>query len=100
MIADQCDVGPGRLRVNIDIIPDEVLLEIFAHYVGQAKWIGAWYTLVHVCRRWRLVVFSSSRRLNLQILCTARSPVVLLDIWPAYPIVILDRCLHRALPAD
>ena len=98
MITDWCDVG--RSQVNINIIPDDVLLEIFAHYVDKAKWIGSWCTLVHVCREWRLVVFSSSRRLNLQILCTARSPVGrALDIWPAYPIVILDHCLHRALPS-
>ena len=85
----------------MNVVPDDVLLEIFAHYVGQAKWIGAWYTLVHVCRLWRLVVFSSSRRLNLHILCTARTPMTrLLDVWPAYPIVILDHRLHRALPSD
>jgi len=97
MIADWCDVA--RSQVNINIVPDEVLLEIFAHYVDQAKWIGAWSILVHVCRRWRLIVFSSSRRLNLQILCTARSPVKrALDIWPPYPIVILEHYLHdRAL---
>jgi len=95
--ADWCNVG--RSQVDINILPDDVLLEIFADYMYQAKWMGAWCKLVHVCRTWRLVVFSSSRRLNLQIICTARSPVRALDIWPAYPIVILGRYLHRALPS-
>ena len=44
---------------------------------------------MHVCRRWRSVVFGSPRRLNLQVVCSnhtlAREK---LDIWPAFPIVI------------
>jgi len=48
-----------------------------------------WTTLVHVCRRWRYIVFASPRRLNLQLLVKAKTPVrKMLDIWPALPIVI------------
>ncbi len=82
--------------MTINVLPDEALLEIFAHYVDQAKWIGTWYTLVHVCGRWRSIVFSSTNRLHLQLLCTARTPVrSSLDVWPALPIVISDRRLPK-----
>jgi hypothetical protein len=44
---------------------------------------------VHVCRRWRHVVFVSPLRLDLQLLCTPKSPVrKLLGIWPALPLNI------------
>jgi hypothetical protein len=49
----------------------------------------AWHTLVHVCHRWRSIVFASPQRLNLQLLCTAKRPVKKdLDIWPELPLVI------------
>ena len=76
--ADRCDVG----RVTIDMFPDVALLKIFDCYVDQARGddgdspeIEAWHTLVHVCRKWRSVVFGSPRRLNLRLLCTKRTPV-------------------------
>ena len=48
-----------------------------------------WHTLVHVCQRWRFVVFASPRHLDLQILCRNGSPVEeYLDIWPQLPIAI------------
>jgi hypothetical protein len=44
---------------------------------------------VHVCRRWRYIIFESPIRLNLQLFCTETSPVrKLLDVWPPYPLVI------------
>jgi hypothetical protein len=45
---------------------------------------------VHICRRWRQIIFASPRSLNLKILCTNRTPVRkhLGTIWPAFPIVI------------
>jgi hypothetical protein len=46
---------------------------------------------VHVCRRWRELVFASPRRLNLRISCTRRTPVRQnLGIWPALPIDVDD----------
>ena len=48
-----------------------------------------WRVLVHVCQRWRQIVFASPRRLNLQICCSRRSPARrLLHIWPALPILL------------
>jgi hypothetical protein len=86
----------GGTVLSIDILPDDVLLEIFDHYVTlpreysyHDRRVDAWYTLVHVCQRWRYVVFDSPRRLDLRLLCTHWTPVTnMLDIWPALPIVI------------
>jgi hypothetical protein len=48
-----------------------------------------WYLLVHVCQRWRYLVFASPHRLDLCIYCTGKSPVrEKLDIWPLLPIKI------------
>ena len=48
-------------------------------------------TLVHVCRRWRSLVFESPRRLNLRLVCTPITRVKdTLDIWPPLPLIIHD----------
>ena len=92
MITDWWDLG----QVTIDMLPDEVLLEIFDfHRLQPSRFpfdeMRAWCTLVHVCRHWRMVVFGSPLRLNLQLLCTAKTPVrETLDIWPALPICIRE----------
>jgi hypothetical protein len=44
---------------------------------------------VHVCQRWRYLIFESPTRLNLQLSFSEISPVVeLLDVWPPFPFVI------------
>ena len=49
--------------------------------------------LIHVCRRWRDIVFASRLRLNLRLYCNGSKPVKeMLDIWPPLPIVI--ECYH------
>ena len=56
---------------------------------GVKREIEAWQTLVHVCRRWRYLVFGSPRRLNLQLYCTPRTRIRdTLDVWPALPLRI------------
>ena len=78
------------------MLPDDVLLEIFDTHLDQAGDIGAWHTLVHVCRQWRRVVFASPLRLNLQLLCRPKQPVAkTLRIWPIVPIVINFVALRR-----
>jgi len=73
-------------------LPDDVLLEIFKRYVDVWDALRTkWHTLVHVCRRWRHVVFGSPRHLDLQLVYTGRRPMTEMpDIWPAsgLPIVI------------
>ena len=91
--------------ITIDELPDDVLLAIFDFYVVRyqnldllmvtfssedtKRRIDSWQSLVHVCRRWRCLVFGSSRRLNLQLYydskITARNT---LDVWPALPLLI------------
>ena len=70
------------------MLPDVALLEIFDFVVGdECALIMAWSKLVHVCRKWRNVVFGSPRRLNLRLFCGPKTPVrKLLDVWPPFPI--------------
>jgi hypothetical protein len=81
----------------IDVLPDDVLLEIFDFYMdmslsesGVVKFlVEAWQSLVHVCRRWRGLVLGSPRRLNLRLYCTPGTPARdCLDVWPALPLII------------
>ncbi|KAI9513156.1 hypothetical protein F5148DRAFT_1372491 [Russula earlei] len=78
-------------RVTIRTLPDEVLVQIFYFYANDKR-IGTvtseWHTLVHVCQRWRYVVFASPRRLNLQLVYTGKRPLSeMLDVWPVLPVV-------------
>jgi hypothetical protein len=81
--------------IRIDVLPDDVLLDIFDFYVEMSqfygyKWITErWQSLVHVCRRWRRLVLGSPRRLNLRLFCTHRTPARdTLDVWPAFPLIV------------
>ena len=81
--------------IRIDVLPDDVLLEIFDFYMNinlsflPKTEIESWQSLVHVCRRWRTLVFGSPRRLNLRLLCTPRTPARdTLEVWPVLPLLI------------
>jgi hypothetical protein len=78
--------------MTIDILPDDVLLDIFDFLVVESNGFEAedwWRTLVHVCRKWRNVIFGSPHRLDLRLVCSDRTPVrEMLDVWPPLPIVI------------
>ena len=77
------------------MLSDDALLAIFDFVVARKlvkKEIEPWQTLVHVCQRWRSVVFGSPRRLNLQLVCTAKTPARdTLDVWPTLPLIIQNR---------
>ena len=81
-------------QITIDVLPDDVLLDIFDFFLDLSQNFfvdrtNMWQRLVHVCRRWRGIIFQSPRRLDLQILCTALKPVrKMLDIWQALPLII------------
>ena len=81
--------------MTIDILPDDVLLEIFDRYLEENLGIDKleeWHTLVHVCRKWRSLVLQSPCRLNLRILCDVRRPVrEKLNSWPLFPIVLYGK---------
>ena len=77
------------------MLPDDVLLEIFDVFGAmeddedESLKMEAWQALVHVCRRWRSVVFGSPRRLELKLVCATNTPARdTLDVWPALPLVI------------
>ena len=81
------------------MLPDVALLEIFDFYGDDAydmqkryyERIEVWHTLVHVCRKWRNIVFGSPRRLDLRLHCTSKTPVrKTLDVWPLLPIIIWE----------
>ena len=75
--------------MTINLLPDDVLLEIFDHHLHEEPETQEWIMLAHVCRRWRSVVFQSPLRLNLQLLCTRRTRARdTLDIWPPLPLII------------
>ena len=92
--------GADRLypHVTINALPDNVLLETFELYLDKddadqidySHDYDGWQTLVHVCRRWRCIVFASPRRLDLKLYCNRKRSVnsKTLDIWPALPTVI------------
>ena len=89
--ADGCGLG----RVTIDALSDDCLLCIFdqyrrdSEYYGNSRW---WHTLVHICRRWRHVVFSCPGYLNLRHVCKSKTHLkATLDVWPALPIDIRAR---------
>ena len=84
-IADWC--GPGL--VTIGMLADVPLLVIFDYYLHASGEMEAWRTLVHVCRKWRDLVFGSPYRLNVKLVCTARRPVrEMLESMPPLPIVV------------
>ena len=81
--------------IRIDVLPDDILLEIFDFCVivdpasRSKRATEAWQELVHVCRRWRNLLFESPRRLNLRLYCTPTTPARdTLDVWPALPLII------------
>ena len=68
-------------------LSDDVLLKIFRYYLDEYP--RFWPTLVHICRKWRRIVFSSQQALHLRLFCSSGTPVLkTLDHWPALPIVI------------
>jgi len=85
-------------QVTIDMLTDDALLEIFdfCRAIGTSEletdemedpmW---WEALVHVCQRWRKLIFASPRRLDLHVTCSRKTHTrTSLDIWPPFPIMI------------
>ena len=75
-------------RAIVEILTDDILLEVFDWYRQTLleQWTNTWkwVTLVHVCRRWRHIVFGSPCRLDLWLPCTYGTPVrKRLDCWPS-----------------
>ena len=83
LAVDLCEVA----LVTINVLPDLALLTIFGFYMDDKK-IETWQTLVHVCKKWRNIVFGSPRHLKLRLCCTGKQRRRKLDVWPPLPIVV------------
>ena len=72
----------------IDMLPDDVLLEIFdADRIDYLFW--EWVRLIHVCQRWHQIIFDSPLRLCIHLHCTGEIDVKrFLGCWPALPITV------------
>jgi hypothetical protein len=91
------------LQVAIGKLSDKVLLKIFRYYLDVSPQF--WPRLVHICRKWRRIVFASQRALHLRLFCTHGTPVLkTLDCWPsALPIVVQyggSQALDAPAPED
>ena len=98
--------GPGPASTLNHILDDDSLLNIFSlcrplildeseasnvEILEGGKWNRErwWYTLVHVCRRWRYLVLGSPSHLRLSLLCAHRTPVAdMLANSPPLPLII------------
>ena len=78
---------PPPRQVTIGELSDKVLLKIFCHFLDASP--RHWPTLMHICRKWRRIVFGSQRALRLQLFCTHGMAVLkTIDCFPALPIVV------------
>jgi hypothetical protein len=58
----------------------------FADWRSNGRW---WYTLAHVCQRWRNIILGSTTYLGLSLLCTYGTPVAdMLAHSPPLPLVV------------
>ncbi len=84
------------LSATIDMLSDNVLLDIFSFCLCDPagpplEQMKKWQRLVHVCRRWRQIIFSSPRRLDLRLTCSYGIPVRKnLKFWPVTMPVTID----------
>ena len=80
-------------RGTVEVLPCDILLEIFDFYrldsitrFGGRPW--KWHRLAHVCQKWRNIISTSPRRLDLRILCDNRTPTDILHLWPTLPLTV------------
>jgi hypothetical protein len=74
-------------QVSIVNLSNELLLNIFRYYLDACPQF--WPRLVHICRKWRHIVFTSQQALHLRLFCARGTPALkTLDCWPALPIVV------------
>jgi hypothetical protein len=102
-------------RTSIHNLDDDSLLGIFylsrpspseENERGQTSWGNWdrerwWYTFVHVCRRWRCLIFGSASHLRLCLVCGPGTPVAdMLANSPPFPLIIYHNYLNHHLTAE
>ncbi|KAH9159793.1 hypothetical protein EDB89DRAFT_2236498 [Lactarius sanguifluus] len=84
---------------TIKILPDDVFREIFtfclpdpyAHGDPIAR-MRVWQRLVHVCQRWRQIIYASPLYLDLHLYCSHRTPFRKnISRWPEFPLTVKYR---------
>jgi hypothetical protein len=80
-------IFPLPQEITIEKLSDKVLLDIFRHFLEASP--RHWPTLMHICRKWRRIVFNSQRSLPIRLFFTHGTPVLkTLECWPTMPIVV------------
>jgi hypothetical protein len=91
-------------QLTIDVLSDDDLLYIFSLYRQELTspddtW--PWQALVHVCQRWRHIIFAWPHHLDVQLDCNATTDVAkLLDVWPTLPISLRSSFYHNPCGDD
>jgi len=97
MITDRGRAG----RMTIDVLSQDVLIYIFNAYRRGFKYywcylVWPWDVLIHVCQRWRRVIFAWPHHLDVRVDCESRTHVAkALDVWPGLPIGIWPALRHE-----
>jgi hypothetical protein len=84
---DSFGLGSLSQQITVGIFSDDILLNIFRHYLVATPQL--WSILAHVCQGWRHVILTSPLGLRLRLYCTYGTPVLKnLNCWPALPMVV------------
>ena len=77
---------------------DDHMFRLQARECAHGRW---WHKLIHVCRRWRYLVFASASHLGLCLVCTHGTPVAdMLAYFPPLPLVIYHTDFAREMTAE
>ena len=98
--ADRFCVG----RLEVDDLPDDLLIYIFKLYRRDIDYYydaWPWLALVHVCKRWRRIIFAWPHHIDVRHDCKSGTAVTkALDAWPNLPISIRSRLNHNLIDSD
>jgi hypothetical protein len=103
-VTDPCGAGKKHRKTTIEMLPEDILVDVFDFYRLDAIQLSRgrpwkWHRLAHVCRKWRHVISTSPRRLDLRILCKYGAPIEsILDSWPTFPLVIKFDATRKLKP--
>ena len=82
-------------RLEIDHLSDDLLVCIFKLYRLEFDYYHdpwPWLALVHVCKRWRRIIFAWPHHIDVQLNCESGTAVTrALEVWPNLPVSIRSR---------